>query len=170
MRLRLKDCDVRSWRHDDVDAIVRHADNPRVARTLRDGFPSPYTRADAGAFLDAMVGRVPETAFAIAVDDEAVGNVALIVRDDPAAAEIVCWLGEAWWRHGIATQAAQAVTAWAWAALALTRIYALVFEGNTASIRVLEKAGFVLETRLPKHTVKDGTLVDRLVYTAVRRP
>jgi ribosomal-protein-alanine N-acetyltransferase len=170
MRLRLKDCDVRSWTHDDAEAIVRHANNRNVSGTLRDGFPSPYTLADARSFLDAMVGRVPETAFAIAVNDEAVGNVALIVRDDPTAAEIVCWLGEAWWRHGIATQATQAVTEWAWDALGLTRIQALVFEWNAPSARVLEKAGYVLEGRLPKHTLKDGRLVDRLVYAAVRRP
>ena len=117
-----------------------------------------------------MVDRVPETAFAIAVKDEAVGNVALIVRDDPTAAEIVCWLGEAWWRHGLATQATQAVTAWAWDALRLSRIYALVFEWNTPSVRVLENAGYMLEGRLPKHTLKHGPLVDRLVYAAVRQP
>jgi RimJ/RimL family protein N-acetyltransferase len=168
MRLRLKDCDARSWTHDDADAIVRHANDRRVSQTLRDGFPSPYTPEDARSFLDAMVGRVPETAFAIAVDDEAVGNIALIIRDDPTTAEIVCWLGEAWWRHGLATQAAQAITAWAWDALGLTRIQALVFDWNTPSIRVLEKAGYVLEGRLPKHTLKDGTLADRLVYAMVR--
>ena len=103
------------------------------------------------------------------VNDEAVGNVALIIRDDPAAAEIVCWLGEAWWRHGIATQATQAITEWAWDALGLSRIYALVFEWNGPSRRVLEKAGYVLEGRLPKHTLKEGRLVDRLVYAAVRQ-
>ncbi|HUF93557.1 MAG TPA: GNAT family protein [Candidatus Limnocylindria bacterium] len=45
-----------------------------------------------------------------------------------------------------------------------------VFEWNGASARVLEKAGFVREGRLPSHTVKDGTLVDRLVGAAVRSP
>jgi [ribosomal protein S5]-alanine N-acetyltransferase len=170
MRLRLKDCDVRSWTHDDAEAIVRHANSRHVSASLRDGFPSPYTLADARSFLDAMVGRVPETAFAIAVSEEAVGNVALIIRDDPAAAEIVCWLGEAWWRHGIATQATQAVTEWAWDALRLTRVYALVFEWNAPSIRVLQKAGYALEGRLARHTLKDGQLMDRLVYAAVRLP
>lgn len=170
MRLPLKDCDVRSWRHEDAEAIVRHANNRNVSINLRDGFPFPYTLADARSFLDAMVGREPETAFAIAVDDEAVGNIALVMRDEPTVAELVCWLGEARWRHGIATQAVRAVTEWAWGALALSRIYALVFEWNAASARVLEKAGFVLEGRLPNHTVKDGKHVDRLVYAAVRSP
>jgi ribosomal-protein-alanine N-acetyltransferase len=170
MRLALKDCDVRSWTHADADAIVRHANNRNVAKYLRDGFPSPYTLADARSFLDAMVGREPETAFAIAVDDEAVGNIALVIREDPTAAELVCWLGEAHWQHGIATQAARAITEWAWDALALSRIHALVFEWNVASARVLEKAGFILERRLPNHSLKDGKLVDRLVYAALRSP
>lgn len=35
---------LRPYRPDDVDAVVALADNPKIARWLRDGFPSPYTR------------------------------------------------------------------------------------------------------------------------------
>ena len=42
-------CVVRSWRTADLDALVRHADNPNVARQLRDRFPQPYTRSDGEA-------------------------------------------------------------------------------------------------------------------------
>jgi RimJ/RimL family protein N-acetyltransferase len=35
---------------------------------------------------------------------------------------------------------------------------------NPASARVLEKAGFVLEGRLQKNVVKDGQILDSLLY------
>jgi RimJ/RimL family protein N-acetyltransferase len=49
----------------------------------------------------------------------------------------------------------------------LTRIYALPFEWNHASFRVLEKAGFVQEGRLRRSAVKDGRVVDQLLYAYV---
>jgi hypothetical protein len=36
-------CAVRPWRMSDAPSIARHADNPKIGRNLRDGFPSPYT-------------------------------------------------------------------------------------------------------------------------------
>ena len=38
----------------------------------------------------------------------------------------------------------------------IIRLYAGVFEHNTASARVLEKAGYALEARLRKGIIKDG--------------
>lgn len=46
----------------------------------------------------------------------------------------------------------------------LARIQAGVFEGNPASVRVLEKAGYQFEGRLRKSIVKNGGLLDRLMY------
>jgi RimJ/RimL family protein N-acetyltransferase len=50
----------------------------------------------------------------------------------------------------------------------LTRIFALPFANNYGSIRVLEKAGYVLEGRLPRSTIKDGIIRDQLMYGAYR--
>lgn len=46
----------------------------------------------------------------------------------------------------------------------LARIQAGVFEGNPASVRMLEKAGYQFEGRLRKSIVKNGGLLDRLMY------
>jgi ribosomal-protein-alanine N-acetyltransferase len=50
----------------------------------------------------------------------------------------------------------------------LCRIYAGVFEWNTSSARILEKAGYILEGRLRKSATKDGRTIDQLLYARVQ--
>jgi RimJ/RimL family protein N-acetyltransferase len=46
-------------------------------------------------------------------------------------------------------------------------VFAVPFEWNTASCRVLEKAGYVLEGRLRKSVVKAGQVADQWMYAWV---
>ena len=41
------------------------------------------------------------------------------------------------------------------------------FAWNTASCRVLEKAGYVLEARLRRSAIKDGVITDQLQYAFI---
>lgn len=170
MRLVLDPCEVRSWRRADAGALARHADSRKVWLDLRDRFPHPYTLADAHAFLELVTAQDPETAFAIAVGDEAVGGIGVTLGTDVerCSAEIGYWLGEAVWGRGIATAALRAFSEHALAAFELTRLYALPFARNGASIRVLEKAGYVFEGRLRRSAIKDGEVLDQLMYALVR--
>jgi len=45
------------------------------------------------------------------------------------------------------------------------RIFAMPHSNNPASARVLEKAGFVFEGRLRNNVVKDGKILDSLLYS-----
>jgi len=166
MHLTLPSCDVRSWRESDVDAVARYADNRHIWLNLRDAFPHPYTKRDARKFIRGAVQSTPETLFAMAVNDEAVGAIGFIMRQDVerVSAEIGYWLAEPFWGRGLATQALVAVTAHAIRTHGLTRIYALPFAWNAASCRVLEKAGYVLEARLRRSAIKDGRLTDQMQY------
>ncbi len=169
MRLTLKTCTVRSWRAGDVDSLSTHANNRKIWLNLRDRFPHPYTKHDARAFIRAMHDQTPETSFAIAVNDEAIGGIGLVLNTDVerVSAEIGYWLGEPFWGRGITTEALSAVTRHAIDTHKLTRLYALPFEWNTASCRVLEKAGYVLEARLRRSAIKDGRIVDQLQYAFI---
>jgi ribosomal-protein-alanine N-acetyltransferase len=166
MHLILKTCELRSWRPGDLDSMVAHANNRNVWINLRDRFPHPYTTRDGRAFLKHVLAHQPETAFAIAVNGDAVGGIGFQIMDDVerVSAEIGYWLGEPFWGRGIATEALVAVTRYAIATHGLTRIYAVPFAWNTASCRVLEKAGYVLEGRLRRSAVKDGRVTDQLQY------
>ena len=166
MHLILEACELRSWRTGDLGSMVAHANNRNVWINLRDRFPHPYTERDGRAFLKHTLAQHPETAFAIAVDGNAVGGIAFQIMADVerVSAEIGYWVGEPLWGRGIATEALVAVTRYAVATHGLTRIYAVPFAWNTASCRVLEKAGYVLEGRLRRSAVKDGQVTDQLQY------
>ncbi len=165
-------CSIRSFRKGDQASIVRHANDRDVWINLRDRFPHPYTSRDAREWLRLVERMVPETNFAIAVDDEVVGAIGIELQHDVArrSAEIGYWVGKAFWRRGIATLATRALTDWAFANFDLCRLYASVFAWNPASARVLEKAGYTFEGRLRSSVYKDGKTVDQLLYAIVRDP
>jgi RimJ/RimL family protein N-acetyltransferase len=163
-------CSVRSWRWDDRESIVRHANNRKVWINLRDRFPHPYTLGDADRWL-RLVGQMrPETHFAIAVGGPAVGGIGITLLGDVhrRSGEMGYWLGEEFWGRGIATAAVRAVTRYAFSTYDLCRIHAAVFEWNPASMRVLEKAGYVLEGRLRQSVTKDGRTIDQFLYAITR--
>jgi ribosomal-protein-alanine N-acetyltransferase len=166
MHLLLDTCVVRSWRASDIGSLVTHANNRKIWLNLRDRFPHPYTRADGRAFVRMVRGMDPETFFAIAVAGEAVGGIGFVMQPDVerTSAEVGYWLGEAFWGRGIVTDALRAVTSYAIERHGFTRLFAVPFAYNTASCRVLEKAGYVLEARLRRSAIKDGVVVDQLQY------
>lgn len=161
---------IRSYRRDDARALVKHADNPKVASTIRDRFPSPYTPSDADAWLDRMLTQDPETCFAIASSEELIGGIGLEFQVDVhrRTAEIGYWLGEEFWGRGIATAAVRAFTRFAFESYDVERLFAGIFETNPASVRVLEKAGYRFEGRLRHSVIKQGATLDELLYARVR--
>lgn len=152
---------------------MRHADNRKVWRNLRDMFPHPYTEAHAEAWL-ARVATVPapEGIYAIEVEREAAGTIAIHRRDDVErlSAEVGYWLAEPYWGRGIVTAALRALTAAAFRETDLIRLFAPVFAWNPGSMRVLEKAGYRREAVLAKSAVKDGAVIDQVIYAVTRDP
>jgi RimJ/RimL family protein N-acetyltransferase len=169
MELVLERSKVRSWRESDAESLARHANDRRIWRNLRDAFPHPYTIERAREWLAVAMARQPESSFAIEVGGEAAGGIGFMLHSDVerVAAEIGYWVAAVHWNRGIASEVLRAVAAFAIARHQLTRVYALPFEWNPASCRVLEKAGFVLEGRLRKSAIKDGQVVDQFMYALV---
>ena len=170
MLLELGDLKVRSWRKDDLQALLRHANNAKIAANLRDQFPHPYTRRDGIDFLDFARSQEPECAFAIEHGDEAVGGVGFLVGRDIArmSAEMGYWLSEDFWGRGIATRAVTAMSEWAFDNYKLTRVFAMAFAHNAASIRVLEKSGFEREGVMRRSAIKNGGILDQILFAKVR--
>lgn len=162
---------VRPFQPGDRDALVRHANNWKVARNMRDRFPHPYTAAEADAWLALVATQSPATNFAIATADELIGGIGLTLQDDVfrRSAELGYWLGEAYWGRGIATAAVRAFTKYAFEAHDLLRVFAGVFSWNPGSMRVLVKAGYIREGVLRQSVVKDGQVLDKMLYAATRQ-
>jgi ribosomal-protein-alanine N-acetyltransferase len=72
---------------------------------------------------------------------EAIGTIGMKAKPDYGWVEFGYLFKRAYWGQGIATEAAAAVLAWADAA-GICTLYARVLPDNTASVRVLERAGF----------------------------
>ena len=151
---------------DDAGALVKHADNRKIWINLRDAFPHPYALEDAQEFLQRATTQSPETILCIATVEEAIGAISFGLHDDVerVSAEIGYWLSEDYWGQGIVTAALKAVTAYAMRTHDLSRVYALPYEWNEASFRVLEKAGYVFEGRMRCSAIKDGKVIDQLLY------
>ena len=75
-------CVLRPWAAGDEPSLVRHANNYKIWRNLRDGFPHPYTLADAEQWISFAQQKSPQTLFAVEVGGEAVGSVGLFPKSD----------------------------------------------------------------------------------------
>lgn len=71
--------------------------------------------------------------------------------------------------NGYATEAVRLVTQRAFTESPLRRLIAYVHEGNLASRRVLEKAGYTLEGVLREHYIVNGVPVNEIFYGILRR-
>jgi L-serine/L-threonine ammonia-lyase len=170
--LRGKGCTLRALTLADAPAIRRHADDEAVWRNLFEGFPRPYTLADAeawcgGVWTSAAFGHV----WAIEVGGEAIGCISVVPQQGwmGCNAEVGYWIGQKHWGRGITSEALQLVTDWAWDEQpALTRLFAPIFAWNTASQRVAARCGYVKEAELPKSAIKAGRVIDRVQYAAYR--
>jgi RimJ/RimL family protein N-acetyltransferase len=163
-------CRLRALREEDLPTLARHADNPSVSAYLRDRFPYPYTLQDAQRFWEYVSSTREECVAAITLGDEVVGTIGLQFRSDVerCSAELGYWIGEQFWRRGLASAAIRGFTSWAMPRFELTRIYAEVFAANPASARVLQRAGFARIGVLRKAAIKRGVHHDYILFDLVR--
>lgn len=161
---------LREWRWSDEDDLVRLAGDRDIWRNLRDRFAHPYTHEAAQAWLTQAIPHGVGTNFVVEVAGQFAGGCALHPQEDVYrhSAEVGYWLGRPFWGQGLATEAIQTLSAYAFAQFDFARLFAGVFAWNPASCRVLEKSGFVLEGRLRNAVFKDGVLVDQLMYGRLR--
>jgi len=157
---------LRPWRRGDEEALVRHANNRNVWRNLTDRFPHPYLREHAEAFIAFSEKQETPTNLAICVDDRAVGSIGITPGTDieRVNAEIGYWIGKPYWGRGIGSAALRGMTRYAIEQFRLTRVFAIPFVENTASIRVLEKVGYVREGVMRRSAIKDGRIRDQYLY------
>jgi ribosomal-protein-alanine N-acetyltransferase len=153
----------------DAARIAELANNQKISMNLRDGFPHPYTLADAEKFIMNCQNQDPVTFFAIDWKGKQVGNISLVVGTDVyrKSAEIGYFIGEPYWNRGIATSAIKLITEYGFDKLGLIRIHTGVFEYNTASQHVLEKCGFQKEAIFRRSIFKNGQIWDEIRYALI---
>lgn len=162
---------LREWQYTDCDSLAANANNVKIWNNVMDHFPHPYTKQDAFDYI-TMVKAMPTEPmrFAIEVDGHAVGSIGFSSEGDieRVTAEIGYWLGEEYWGKGIMSRVVRDVAKYAFEYFHYEKVFALVFDYNPASMRVLEKAGFKLEAILHKAAVKNGKIIDFYYYSIMK--
>ncbi|MBH1662566.1 GNAT family N-acetyltransferase [Stenotrophomonas maltophilia] len=161
---------LRPWRPDDLESLLRHANDAEVSRGLRDRFPYPYTREDGEAFLAGRVLAPGTLNLAIEINGQAGGSGGAQpgVAERGHSAELGYWLGQAYWGQGLMTRVVALFVPWVMDELRLFRLQAGVVDFNLGSARVLEKNGFQEEGVDRCAVYKRGVLHDLRRFARVR--
>ena len=122
-----------------VKAMAELANNKRIYDVLA-RLPHPYTESDGEVFVDTIARTEIEHAWSILHDGSFIGVIGLHLLPEQLP-EIGYWLGETFWGHGFATEAAIAVVAAARAA-GYPALGSRALASNAGSRNVLRKAGF----------------------------
>jgi [ribosomal protein S5]-alanine N-acetyltransferase len=154
----------------DKEKIASMANNKNVWDNLTDIMPHPYSEEDAVSFIRMATSSKSNHIFGIEYDGELCGVIGLHSQPDVfrLSAEIGYWLGEDYWHKGIAVYAVRIAVKYGFETLGLERIFASVYDFNTASRRVLEKSGFTFEGRSRKSVIKNNVILDDLRYSIIR--
>src|ERR1700761_1738378 len=161
---------IREWKRGDEIALQKNANNPKVSGCLMDRFPSPYTMDDAILWVNNLINQNPLVNLAITINDEVIGGIGLEPRQDVyrKTAILGYWLSEELWGRGIMPEAVKLVTTYAFTQLDFIRIQASVYSKNPASMRVLEKSGFVKEGIMRNAVTKNGVVMDEHLYAILK--
>ncbi|MCB0521509.1 MAG: GNAT family N-acetyltransferase [Lewinellaceae bacterium] len=161
---------LRPWSIDDLPALVRYANNPKIAQNLTGHFPHPYTAEAGKNFIHMASAPTPTRIFAIEINGEASGGVGVHPQQDIhlKTAEMGYWLAEPFWGKGIMTEVVKEMIDYAFETFDIVRLYARPFSSNVGSQKVLEKAGFTHEATLKSSIFKNGQILDELIYAIVK--
>jgi len=151
-------------------ALIKHANNPKIATMLRDGFPFPYTLPEARKWLKMVGNNKDDIILAIEVEGEAAGGIGLHGLKDVYRynGEIGYWLSEHHWGKGIMSYAVGLMVEYAFVQTHWLRLFACIYEHNLSSMRVLEKNGFKLEAIHRKAVMKEGKLLDEHLFAILK--
>ena len=163
---------LRAFQKDDAPAVEKYVSKKAIAATTLN-IPHPYTREMAeewiGTHKDAFEkGQAVRFAITLGDSGRLIGAIGLEITPAHERAEIGYWIGEPHWGKGYCTEAMIAVLQHGFDSLGLERIFATHFLKNSASGRVMQKAGMKYEGRLRRHIKKWGEFVDLEMYSILR--
>jgi ribosomal-protein-alanine N-acetyltransferase len=133
----------------DAAAVLGIIGDPEVTRYLN--LPTFTTLTEAQEALERLQQRFTARdairwAIVLVEHNEMIGTVGLLRFDfEHRHAEVGYEIARRWWGRGLTSEAAAAVIRYGFSVLGLHRIEAGVLPGNDASVRVLQKLGFVEE-------------------------
>ena len=152
---------LRPWRPSDASRLARFLSSTKLWEGLPDERPANVTDQLADELIAISNGwSERHVVRAVECHGQAIGQVRLQFDSSPFAdtSEISYWIGEPYWGSGHATKAVTLFTAECFERRPeLQGIFAQVLDGNQASMRVLEKAGYRYESFRYGNVTKRGS-------------
>lgn len=164
---------LRQWVLDDASDLAAALNNKKIMNNLRDGIPYPYAVSDAADYINSVLSAPADTQYSWAIHDngKAIGSIGIFRKDNihSRTAEMGYYIAEPYWSNGFATNAVKEACGFVFENTDIIRIFAEPFANNSASCRVLEKSGFVLEGTLQQNAVKNGNIIDMKMYSLLKK-
>ncbi len=157
---------LRPLRPSDAGLVALYASDVRVARMTAE-IPHPYPPGAAEAFIERV--RSPksrETVWAMDTgedDENGLVGVIGVKRREPGVGELGYWVAPAFWGTGFASEAVEAVAAWA-ADVGFRTLVAEVLQDNAGSAKVLVRDGFAYIGDGEVHALARGAMVPTFRY------
>lgn len=165
------DFTLREWKERDAEMLASIANNRKIANNLRDGFPYPYSIEDAKQYISSVrLEDADSKQIVIEIDGRVAGSMGAFFKENihRKNAEIGYFLAEEYWGRGIMPKAVRCMTQYLFENYNINRVYAQPFSRNTASRRVLEKAGFRCEAILKNNIIKNSVVQDSCIYAVLK--
>ncbi len=162
---------LRNFQSSDLEAVHAYASNARVVEHQAWG---PNTLDQTREFVEQCAAEATQAqrrSFNLAVvlnDGRLAGGCMAAVSADGREAEIGYSFEPSYWGQGFASEAVAAMVAQLFIQAGVQRIFATCGPSNTASIRLLQRAGFVLEGRLRADKVVRGQVRNSLLWGRLR--
>ncbi|WP_462158754.1 GNAT family N-acetyltransferase [Pseudoalteromonas sp. GB56] len=158
---------LRPFVESDIESLVILLNDGDVQRFLSPKIPFPYTHEDATWWVEE--GSRAGITRAVEVNGELVGCIGALggVHEYQYSAEVGYWFGKAHWGQGFAHKALTLLIDEIKKSSQWVRLFALVFEGNQASVNVLQKSGFVEEGRLTDAICKNQQFFDAYLFALI---
>ena len=156
----------------DADAFQVICNDPDMAKAT--GMISyPYPPGEATRWIteqQELQGKGEHATFVITLKDsrEVIGDLTFKGSVAHSHIEVGYIIGKQWKGNGYATEAVSLSVQWAFESIFLRRAYAYCFSWNDASVRVLEKAGFIREGVLRENYCVEGKFEDEIVMAMTR--
>ncbi|MEO2266343.1 GNAT family N-acetyltransferase [Pseudoalteromonas sp. YIC-656] len=158
---------LRPFIHADIDSLVAMLNDENVQRFLSPKIPFPYTYEDATWWVEE--GSCAGLTRAVQVDGKLVGCIGALagVHEYQHSAEVGYWFGKEHWGQGFAQKALTLLIEEVVETSQWVRLFAMVFEGNHASVNVLQKCGFVKEGQLKNAICKNQQFFDAHLFALI---
>ncbi len=160
-------------RRSDRSALLTYLNEADIHRfTCR--IPYPYTDAAFDEWIEIVSDATERYGEPVnwAIRDrneDMIGGIGFDNLIKGHRAEIGYWMAKPLWGQGIMSSVVRSACEIAVSQWQLTRITAIVFEDNLASVRVLEKNGFSHEARLRKYFKRGDLFSDAFLYARIEQ-